>query len=513
MFSLYLVLCIFTIPNYCNEICNKFQTQWVTLYAPLSTTDVNYSHFKNVSINTDPYQCKEGQMVYYPFFVDFSNRLNYYRWITNLPITQAEYSMNSQKCSLMMAMNLNTNSRWYTYSEDPHTIHNGYTCIDESFSSSYSNIYAGQSVDNPFLQMWQTTPAHILRGLLDDISSSKVGHRQLILCPYVQYFGVGHVCFWDGPKVLCGGCQMVIKENWILNSNITFIAWPPNNSVPHEIISTHPFFQWSVAYISQNSDPPQITINNIQVQSIVVQTLCSPYKWVVFKNPNIQMINNVIVTDRQQIYRYTVTIINCSSVPTTFQPTNLPTTFQPTNLPTTFQPTNLPTTFQPTNLPTTFQPTNFPTTFQPTNLPTTFQPTNLPTTFQPTYLPPTYEPSQSPTITWTIYTLDPLIEIPIQLSPETTENMFVFIVLIIIILVIMTSIATIYFIFCIKKHQPSVNKPYSTFNNMLFKKDNTDDELFMKYIKNMIDNGDTRMLRKVRSSSTVEQMYRTLKHK
>ena len=57
--------------------------------------------------------------------------------------------------------------------------------------------------------MWQTTPAHILAGFVSDFSSSKVGHRQNVLCPNLDDVSFGHVCYKESQTTrhFCGGCQ------------------------------------------------------------------------------------------------------------------------------------------------------------------------------------------------------------------------------------------------------------------------------------------------------------------
>lgn len=364
------------------DVCREYNSKFVTSYAPSSDTDVNYTHFQNVSLNMNPQTCSQGYLTE-PFKSDFLKRFQFYRWITGLNPVSLLNSPVSQKCALMMAMNYNKNSIWYKPSIDPHTVHDGWTCVDDS--SRYSNIYAGQSVENPYLMKWQTTPAHILRGFIDDLSSSKVGHRQTILCPSLTEIGVGHVCFWSGSTVFCGGCQSYNEDVlWNTVGGIVII-WPPNGSIPYQLLSTHPLFKWSIAYISNNSNIPRITVNNITVTGELVYTLCSPYKWIVFAVPQIQQVMNVVVTEFSTIYKYTVNVVNCSSL------SSIPESTVNSNAPT-GAPSKQPSQ-QPTSFPTAF-PTNRPS-LQPTFHPTEF-PTNRPS--QHPYILQSNRPSQQPSI-------------------------------------------------------------------------------------------------------------------
>ena len=448
------VLCILQVQivvarnNY--ETCQLFNSGWRTTYAPNDLSDVSYSNYKPVSPDAIPHPtCNPGNLVE-SFKQDALNRLNYYRYLTGLKAVtvSATNQAKSQKCALMMAVNNNLNSTGYHVSSDPHTNHPGWFCknADAEEGAQLSNIYAGQSLPNPSFQ-WQTTPAYILTGMIDDYSSSKQGHRQNVFCPNLADVSFGHVCYYDSSvtkRYFCGGCQWAYGRNFDPMPRSGFISWPPaddfasaggggGGGVPLEIVPRNNYFYWSFAAFMNNADTGPsynritVTVDGVNTQVVVVQALCTgsgvsgersdqTLTWLSFKPVNPFSRSNtsqVIISTPIRSWSYTVTLLECGRVLSSPPPTAFPTRqpIQPTLPPTQpLPPTMWPT--QPTLLPTQAQTTGRPTPIAivPSPLPQqTPKPTSNPTMSpfpSPTVSPipstlfPTLSPTPSPSSMW-----------------------------------------------------------------------------------------------------------------
>ena len=136
-----------------------------------------------------------------------------------------------------------------------------------------SSIFASQSVvDLTFL--WQVTPAFLLSIFVSDPQSSKVGHRQGVLCPNLAAPTFGHVCFPEATtrRSFCGACQHTDgRNNHALPPKITcdapsgFVAWPPHGAVPTELLPAADWFVWSFATFEPRPgafDTFSVTVDN-----------------------------------------------------------------------------------------------------------------------------------------------------------------------------------------------------------------------------------------------------------
>jgi len=417
-------------------VCERFRSQWRTTYAPDSLTDVNWNAPRAVSPGATPDTCAPGVVPDEPFVGDALRRLNHYRWLSGLPnaTIDAGNQRASQRCALMMAMNLNRDSPYAHATTDPHTDHEGWQCApaDAREAARYGNVYAGQSY--PSLgYLWQTTPARIVHGFVDDYSSSKVGHRQNVLCPHLDDVSLGHACFFDPvtERHFCGGCQWAYgrRAGAPRLASDFYVAWPPDGPIARELLPQHPMFYWSVAAFAPRSSASElrvaVRINGVDARAQLVAGLClardvaprtgDELRWARFRAPSYELGDELRVDVEWRMaagaaartWSYTVRPIDCetvTSVPTrtpTERPTRAPTE-RPTRAPTE-RPTRVPTD-RPTPAPTP-PPTRAPTE-RPTRVPTrrptlspTAQPTRAPTA-RPTRVPtrhPTRAPTPSPT--------------------------------------------------------------------------------------------------------------------
>lgn len=378
--------------------CDKFREEWIETESSLP-----------VSINMIPTRssCQEGQVRENPFLNDAIRRLNYYRSIAGLELAVLNHTNQiiAQECSLMLAMNQNRNSPEARVSPDPHTQHPGWVCAPEEAKNiaRMSNLYNGQSVANVNFY-WQTTPAHIINGMMIDTFSSKQGHRQLMLCPDSQDLAIGHICYpgndfgsTDG-RYFCGGCHWMTRavgqnSHPIKMPSHGFVAWPIGAIPKSTVAYTDGRFFWSFAVYHQFSEEPRVTINGQNAaESNVVYALCWAYRpgesvdhlsWIRFRPSQVslnQVLNIKVETaDRQKSWTYNVQIVDCDEYPSpTPYPTRYPTPY-PTRYPT-YKPTSYPTV-NPTKTPRpSVSPTEIPgPTVSPTETPIpTVSPTSEP---------------------------------------------------------------------------------------------------------------------------------------
>ena len=352
------------------SVCDRYNSMYKTSYAPDDPyTDVNWNNPQPVSTGVNHGSCQEGSVPQNPFLDDALRRMNFYRWMVGLQYASIDTTKqsHSQECALMMAKNYNQASPDYHYSSVPHSSWPNWVCATNNAKqmATDGNIYAGQSLAG-LNWMWQTTPAHILAGFVSDFSSSKVGHRQNVLCPNLDDVSFGHVCYKESQTTrhFCGGCQHAYGRNSnTLPPKVTcsapsgFVAWPPHGAVPTTVLSTSSNFQWSFATLEPVSGAfNSFTVEvNGQVKSASrVYALCTgsgmadaagrSMVHIVFKPGTYSVGSTISVVVRASSYTwsYYVTPVDCdtSSRPSTVArencgaPTPPATTPSPTPTPT-----------------------------------------------------------------------------------------------------------------------------------------------------------------------------------
>jgi hypothetical protein len=200
-----------------------------------------------------------------------------------------------------------------------------------------SNLYAGQSIPG-LTYNWQTTPAFILASLVSDYSSSKVGHRQGILCPNLASPSFGHICYRDASttRYFCGGCQHIDGRNAdSLPPKVTcdapsgFVAWPPHGAVPTETLSAADWMRWSFATFEPTAgafNSFTVEVNGAAVSATRYEVLCTgsgmsdaagrTLVWIGFKPPTYsagQTLTVVVRAGSSARWTYSVTPVECNA--------------------------------------------------------------------------------------------------------------------------------------------------------------------------------------------------------
>eukprot|EP01108_Squamamoeba_japonica_P005960 TRINITY_DN47_c0_g7_i2.p1 TRINITY_DN47_c0_g7~~TRINITY_DN47_c0_g7_i2.p1 ORF type:complete len:351 (-),score=23.59 TRINITY_DN47_c0_g7_i2:23-1075(-) len=237
-----------------------------------------------------PDQCATGALTE-AHYTDAFNRISFARQLVGLSIpdkADEQLDKATQQCALMVGRSLNRDSKAFVDVQNAHSETDKFACNTQGAKdvARSGNIYAGQSIPD-LAYNWRTTPSFIVHSLLVDTASSKVGHRQNILCPQNTMIGVGHVCWKGGSdeenRFFCGGCHSFESLSSALALDLPkMIMWPPSGAIP-DAVFPRSITYWSLALpqVTTLTADASVTINGNAVRVQKVDTLCDG--WSMFR--------------------------------------------------------------------------------------------------------------------------------------------------------------------------------------------------------------------------------------
>ena len=172
-------------------------------------------------------------------------RINFYRAMAGLPSIVSlndTYSGNAQAAALMMSA-----ARSLTHSPDP-----SWACYSEAGKTGAGNSN---------LALGRSGPAAI-DAYIEDVGdfNGPVGHRRWVLYPYTQQMGTGDVV---GNNAIPANALWVfdtqrLQDRPAVREPEGFVAWPPRNYVPYQVV----YARWSFTLPKADFSAAQVTMQN-----------------------------------------------------------------------------------------------------------------------------------------------------------------------------------------------------------------------------------------------------------